>query len=118
MDLQQLIEGKGSFQAINRKTYLLFYLVNNYEPEDYKFTDKKGELRVINQEAIIQCLNISKNISDWMLNIYHLMTFQNKKGKLKFYGEWSKMEFSRILLQGEKFYDEEEKEVWISLQKE
>ena len=118
MDLQQLIEGKNSFQAINRKTYLLFSLVNNYVPEDFTFTDPEGVRRVINQEAVIQALNISKNIPDWMLNIYHLMTFQDEKGNLRFYGEWSKMEFNRILLQGEKFYDEEEKEVWISLQKE
>lgn len=118
MDLQQLIEGKNSFQAINRKTYLLFYLVNNYVPEDFTFTDSEGIRRVINQEAVIQALNISKNIPDWMLNIYHMMTFQDEEKKLRFYGPGSRMEFNRILLQGEIFYNEEEKDVWISLQKE
>ena len=118
MDIKQLIEGKNTFHAINRKTYLLFHLVNNYVPEDYTFTDKNGVCRVINQETVIQCLNISKNIPDWMLSIYHMMTFQDENKQLRFYGPGSKIEFNRILLQGEMFYNEEEKEVWISLQKE
>ena len=117
MNIKQLIEGKNTHDAIKRKSYLLFHLMNS-DNCNYLYIDDKGETHGLNNEAVVQILNISKNIPDWMLNIYHMMTFQDEDKKLRFYGPGSKMEFNRLLLQGEMFYNEEEKEVWISLQKE
>lgn len=117
MDIKQLIEGKNTHDAIKRKSYLIFHLMNS-DNYNYIYTDDKGETHGLNNEAIIQILNISKNIPDWMLNIYHMMAFQDENRQLRFYGQGSRMEFNRILLQGEMFYNQEEKEVWISLQKE